>query len=218
MRRLFLFVKHRFLLITATVVWLLMAAIFLSNYLVVSRTRDLVYDNVDQIPYNRVGLLLGTSKFTSKNYHNQYYDNRIQAAAGLFFAGKIDYILISGDNRYEYYNEPQMMQKDLVALGIPTEKIFLDYAGFRTLDSVIRAKKVFGLKSFTVISQKFHNERAIYIAQHNDLKVIGFNAKDVGKNYGFKTNLREKFARVKVVLDMLTGKEPKFLGEEIEIK
>jgi len=218
MRKLFLLIKRRFLLFTATAVWLLMALIFLSNYAVVSKTRDLVYDDINEIPYNRVGLLLGTSKYTTKNYHNQYFVNRIRAAAELFQAGKIDYILISGDNRFEYYNEPQMMLEDLIELGVPKEKIFLDYAGFRTLDSVVRAKKVFGLSNFTIISQRFHNERALFIAKNNGLNAIGYNAKDVSKNYGFKTNLREKFARVKVVLDMITRKEPKFLGEQIEIR
>lgn len=211
-------IKRKFLLVTATFVWLLMAVIFLSNYVVVTKTSALVYDDIESVPYNRVGLLLGTSKYTAKNYQNQYFVNRIRAAAELYHAGKIDYILISGDNRYDYYNEPQMMQDDLIELGVPKEKIFLDYAGFRTLDSVVRAKKVFGLKSFTVISQRFHNERALFIAQNHGLHAVGYNAKDVSKNYGFKTNLREKFARVKVVLDMMTGKEPKFLGEQIEIK
>jgi SanA protein len=218
MRKLLERIKRKFLLVTATFVWLLMAVIFLSNYVVVTKTSALVYDNIESVPYNRVGLLLGTSKYTAKNYQNQYFVNRIRAAAELYHAGKIEYILISGDNRYEYYNEPQMMQEDLIELGVPKEKIFLDYAGFRTLDSVIRAKKVFGLKRFTVISQRFHNERALFIAQNNGLNAVGYNAKDVSKNYGFKTNLREKFARVKVVLDMMTGKEPKFLGEQIEIK
>lgn len=218
MRKLLERIKRKFLLVTATFVWLLMAVIFLSNYVVVTKTSALVYDNIESVPYNRVGLLLGTSKYTAKNYQNQYFVNRIRAAAELYHAGKIEYILISGDNRYAYYNEPQMMQEDLIELGVPKEKIFLDYAGFRTLDSVIRAKKVFGLKRFTVISQRFHNERALFIAQNNGLNAVGYNAKDVSKNYGFKTNLREKFARVKVVLDMMTGKEPKFLGEQIEIK
>lgn len=199
-------------------VWLFVSVIYLSNYVVVSTAKDFIYNDLEEVPYNRVGLLLGTSKYTSGNYQNLYYKYRIQAAFALFNAGKIDYILISGDNRYEYYNEPQMMLEDLVELGVPKEKIFLDYAGFRTLDSVIRASKVFGLKQFTVISQEFHNERAIYIARKNGLEAIGYNAKDVSKNYGFKTNVREKFARVKVVLDMITGKEPKFLGEMIEIE
>lgn len=211
------FLKTRFIVLSAIVLWLFFAVIFLCNYAVVSSAQEFIYDDASTIPHNRVGLLLGTSKYTSKNYQNQYFNNRILAAAALFHAQKIDYILISGDNRFAYYNEPQMMLEDLIELQVPKEKIYLDYAGFRTLDSVIRAKKIFGLKQLTVISQKFHNERAIFIARKNGIDAIGFNAKDVDKNYGFKTNVREKFARVKVVIDILTGKEPKFLGERIEI-
>ena len=218
MKKLLKFFREKFLFYTLTLIWFVLALMFVSHIIVVSQTEHLVYDKVDQVPYNRVGLLLGTSKYTSKKYQNLYFKNRIDAAAKLFHAGKIDFILVSGDNRFEYYNEPQMMLEDLLALGVPKEKIFLDYAGFRTLDSVIRAYKVFGLNSFTVISQRFHNERAIYIAQQFGLNVIGFNAKDVDKNYGFKTNLREKFARVKVLLDTVLKKEPKFLGKKITIQ
>lgn len=210
--------NQKLLIRVAALVWVTLATMFLSDNLVVSRSANFVFDDIQNVPYNKVGVLLGTSKYTSRNYRNQYFDNRIKAAVSLFYAGKIDFILISGDNQYAYYNEPQMMLDDLLAQGIPREKIFLDYAGFRTLDSVIRAKKIFGLKSFTVISQRFHNERAIYIAQNNDMKVVGYNAQDVNKKYGFKTNVREKFARVKVVLDILTGKEPKFLGDKILIR
>jgi SanA protein len=209
--------NQKLLIRVATLVWITLATMFLSDNLVVSRSANFVFDDIQNVPYNKVGVLLGTSKYTSRNYRNQYFDNRIKAAVSLFHAGKIDFILISGDNQYAYYNEPQMMLDDLLAQGIPREKIFLDYAGFRTLDSVIRAKKIFGLKRFTVISQRFHNERAIYIAQNNNMEVVGYNAQDVNKKYGFKTNVREKFARVKVVLDILTGKEPKFLGEKILI-
>ena len=94
----------------------------------------------------------------------------------------------------------------------------MDYAGFRTLDSVIRAKEIFGLETFTVISQKFHNERAIYLAKKYGIQVVGFNAKDVEGRSGFKTKLREYFARTKAVLDVITGKSPKFLGDKIKIK
>jgi SanA protein len=190
----------------------------LSNEIVGSYASPYTYDSLDAVPKNRVGLLLGTSKFTRNQNLNKYYDHRIKAAFDLFESKKINYILISGDNRYDYYNEPQMMLEDLVKMGIPREKIFLDYAGFRTLDSVIRASKVFGLKHFTVISQKFHNERAIYIARKNGIQAVGFNAKDVNKSYGFKTRLREKFARVKVVFDLIVGIAPKFLGERIAIQ
>jgi SanA protein len=211
------FLKRRFIVLSALVTWLFCAVIFLCDYAVVSGAKEYLYDDASIIPHNRVGLLLGTSKYTSNNNQNQYFNNRIQAAAALFHAKKIDYILISGDNSFTYYNEPQMMLEDLIKLHVPKEKIYLDYAGFRTLDSVIRAKKIFGLNQFTVISQKFHNERAIFIARKNGIDAVGFNAKDVDKFYGFKTKIREKFARVKVVIDLLAGKEPKFLGEPIEI-
>lgn len=104
-----------------------------------------------------------------------------------------------------------------MAQGIPESRIFLDYAGFRTLDSVVRAKEIFGQDRFTVISQKFHNERAVYLARHYDIEAIGFNAQDVSVNNGFKTRIREWLARVKVFVDLLTNKQPKFLGEQIEI-
>ncbi len=197
--------------------WLFFSALYLSNYAVVQVAENKTFSSIDEIPYNRVGVVLGTSKYRKGKIPNLYFDYRIEAAAALFHAGKIDYIIVSGDNRFVDYNEPQQMFEDLISLGVPREKIFLDYAGFRTLDSMIRAKKVFGLNQFTVISQKFHNERAIYIAQKNDMDVIGFNAQDVAKNYGFKTNMREKFARVKVILDIVFGKEPKFLGEQIVV-
>ena len=111
-----------------------------------------------------------------------------------------------------------MMKEDLVKRGIPENRIFLDYAGFRTLDSVVRCEQVFGEKEVIVISQRFHNERSIFIADSYGIKMQGYNAKDVSKAYGFKTNLREKFARVKVVLDLIFGTEPKFLGKKIKIQ
>jgi SanA protein len=200
------------------VLWLFFSALFVSNYFVVQVAESKTFDTTDDIPYNRVGVVLGTSKYRVGSGTNLYFDYRIEAAATLFEAGKIDFIIVSGDNRYVDYNEPQHMLDDLLALGIPREKIFLDYAGFRTLDSMIRANKVFGQKKFTVISQKFHNERAIYIAEKHGIEVVGFNAKDVTKSYGFKTNIREKLARVKVLLDILFDVEPKFLGEPIEIE
>ncbi|HNX59593.1 MAG TPA: ElyC/SanA/YdcF family protein, partial [Spirochaetota bacterium] len=107
---------------------------------------------------------------------------------------------------------------ELLSAGIPESRIFLDYAGFRTYDSIYRMDKIFGQKSFTVISQRFHNQRAVYIARSLGLRASGFNAADVDAYYGFRTNVREKFARVKVFIDFATGKKPKFLGEPIEIR
>ena len=177
-----------------------------------------VFTEVSQIQKKRVGLLLGTSKFLKNGQENLYYLYRIRAAVHLYQNGKISYVLISGDNSQKGYNEPQMMKEDLIAKGIPENRIYLDYAGFRTLDSVVRAYKIFGQKEFIVISQKFHNERAIFLAESYDIEVIGFNAKDVRFSSGFKTVFREKLARVKMMLDLIAQVQPKFLGEKIEIK
>lgn len=192
-------------------------SIFISDRLVKHSTSDNLYNTTTKIPYNKVGLLLGTSKKARSGNVNLYYKYRIQAAVRLFKAGKIDYILVSGDNSTRYYDEPTTIKKDLINAGIPADRIYLDYAGFRTLDSVVRSKEIFGQSSITVISQQFHNERAIYIAGRKGIKAVGFNAKDVNVNYGFKTKVRERFARVKMMLDILIGKKPKFLGEKIVI-
>ena len=197
---------------------IVIASIYISNRIVVSNARGKTFYNIEDIPPTKVGLLLSTGKYNKKGYINQYYKNRITATVELYKRGKIAYILISGDNSRKEYNEPEEMKQDLIQQGIPENKIYLDYAGFRTLDSIIRAKKIFGQKNLIVISQKFHNERAIYIREYYGMNLIGFNAKDVNNNYGLKTKIREKLARVKMLIDLLIGKEPKFLGDKIEIK
>ncbi|TQO38125.1 SanA protein [Arenibacter algicola] len=181
-------------------------------------TENRTYWNLKEVPKNKVGLVLGTSNRLVGGGSNPYYTNRIKATLELFKAGKIDYVLVSGDNSTQYYNEPTVFKKDLVLGGIPSEKIFLDYAGFRTLDSMVRAKYIFGLDSVTIISQKFHNERAIYIAEQKGLYAIGYNAEDLSIKYGLKVHLREYFARVKVFIDLALNTQPKFFGEKIEIK
>ena len=193
-------------------------SIIISEILVEGYADNKVYNDAAEIPSNKVGLLLGTSKKLQNGRKNLYYAYRLDAAEDLFRRGKIRFILVSGDNSTVYYDEPTTIKKDLIQRGIPESKIFLDYAGFRTYDSVIRCKKVFQEDKITVISQQFHNERAIFIANMNDLDAIGYNAKDVSVNFGLKVKLRERFARVKMMIDLLIGKDPKFLGETIEIK
>jgi len=163
-------------------------------------------------------MVLGTSKNRIDGSQNLYYKYRIAATISLFKAEKIKFVLVSGDNGSKYYNEPITFKKDLIAAGIPEEKIFLDYAGFRTLDSMFRAKEIFGLDSVTVISQKFHNERAIFLAQKKELMAIGYNAQDVHGKSGLKIQFREYLARVKALIDVLLNKEPKFYGNSVEIK
>lgn len=196
----------------------MIALIFFSYFSVELRTRSRVYDNIEELPYNKVGLVLGTTKYVFGNTLNPYYVNRIDAAAQLFFEGKVDYLLVSGDNGQIEYNEPIKMKQDLIEKGIPEENVFLDYAGFRTLDSIVRSREIFGQEKITVISQEFHNERAVYIALSKGIDAVGYNALDVGCKIGLKTNVREIFARVKMMFDIAVGMQPKFLGEKITIE
>jgi SanA protein len=172
-----------------------------------------LYSDTSFVPHCHVGLLLGTAKYLSTGEINLYYSLRIEAAHELIQASKIDYLIISGDNGQSNYNEPRMMKDDLIGLGVDSNRVFLDYAGFRTFDSMVRVKEVFGQDSVTLISQQFHNERAIYIANRIGVYAIGYNAKEVGWRAGVKTRFREKLARVKVFVDFLIGTEPKFLGQ-----
>ena len=188
-----------------------------NNYWFIHNAKDRVYSKVSEVPKNKVGLLLGTSKFLTNGQVNLYYAYRIDAAVALYKAGKIEYILISGDNGSTHYDEPTTFKEDLINRGVPEDKIVLDFAGFRTLDSVVRAKEIFGQHSYTIISQKFHNERAIFLADNFNVDAIAFNAKDVDNNYGLKTRVREYFARSKASIDVLFNVKPKFLGEKIKI-
>lgn len=190
---------------------------YLCNRAIKRASQGHLYADSKSIPYNRVGLLLGTAKAGRNGNNNPYYDNRIQAALNLIQDHKIKYLIISGDNSRNDYNEPEMMKADLVKAGIDSTIIYLDYAGFRTFDSVKRLKEIFGQDSVTIISQQFHNERAIYIASREGISAIGFNAADVSIKQGLKTQIREKMARVKVFVDYLFGIKPKFLGEKVTI-
>lgn len=198
--------------------FILMALVLVPNFLINKFSRNKTFSSPKDIAYNKVGLLLGTSNKLTDGSKNLFYQYRIDAAVQLFNSGKISFILVSGDNSTPYYNEPITIKKDLVAKGIPEDRIFLDYAGFRTLDSVVRAAEIFGQESITVISQKFHNQRAIYIADIFGIKAVGFNAKDVKLEASVKVRVREYFARTKVFLDWLFGVEPKFSGEPIKIE
>jgi len=191
--------------------------VIIINSYITLKAKNSIYENELKIPKNRVGLILGASKFTSYGHINLYYKYRLEAAVSLYKSGKIEYILISGDNSRKDYDEPSNFKNDLIIKGIPENKIYLDYAGFRTLDSVIRAKEIFGLNAVTIISQKFHNERALYLAKHFNIEAIAFNAKNVSRRYSIKTSLREYLARTKASLDLLFNVKPKFLGKKIEI-
>lgn len=198
---------------------LLLISIVGSNYWVINSTRSQLYSEVASTPQNDIGLLLGANKKSSKGGDNLYFKNRIKAASDLFKAGKIKHIIVSGDNHIKEYDEATDMCDALIWEGIPDSCITLDYAGFRTFDSMVRCLKVFKQKNVTVISQEFHNQRAVFIGNYYEMNVIGFNAKDVPAKYSIKTAIREYFAKLKAVLDLYVfHTEPKFLGEEVKIK
>ncbi|SFN71615.1 SanA protein [Chryseobacterium oleae] len=189
-----------------------------ANYSIRKESSAFVSYNIADVPETKTALLLGTGKTLSNGMPNAYFYNRIQAAIDLYKSGKIKYIIVSGDNSSKDYNEPEDMQLTLMQYGIPKDKIVMDHAGFRTLDSVVRAKEIFGQNKLVIISQKFHNERAVFLAKENGMEAFGFNAADVNKYAGLKTNLREYLAKAKVYWDLLFGVQPKFGGEKIEIK
>ena len=193
-------------------------AVGITDLVVGLSTQYQLFSDVSRIPKNKVGLLLGTSKYKDKGRKivNDYYQNRIDAAVELYMAGKIDYIIVSGDNSTIYYNEPLQMKEDLVAKGVPVGRIILDNAGFRTLDSILRCRDVYGQQKFTIISQAFHNKRACFIANHKQLTTVAYNAPD-GVDY-WTVNLREKFARIKMLGDLALDRKARFYGEKVEIK
>jgi SanA protein len=183
-----------------------------------SSTKGRIFSDITLIPHRRVGLLLGCSRTLSDGRQNLFFRNRINAAINLFKARKVEYLLVSGDNRKKGYDEATEMKESLMRAGIPANRIYCDFAGFRTLDSVVRARDVFCQNQVTIISQEFHNRRAIFIATHHGIDAIGFNAAGVDAYNGFMTNCREQLARVRTLLDIyLFRKSPKFLGQRIEI-
>lgn len=190
--------------------------LLMSDYYVGSHSKGQLYESYDKVPYRRAALVLGCGKYTQGRL-NLYYQYRINAASELWHAGKIDAVLVSGDNSRRDYGEPTSMKEDLVAKGIPDEYITIDYAGFRTLDSIIRAEKVFGVTKYTIISQPFHCRRAIYLAQQKGHSVVGYCAKNVTGSIGLKVRLREVLARTMAVVDVIFSKDPKYLGKKEKV-
>lgn len=204
--------------------WALLAGVALLTFIVVCNAlvkhsaKDKIFSSLDEIPANAVALVLGTNPQGPDGFNNPYFQYRINAAAELYHAGKVQHIIVSGDNSRKSYNEPAAMQEALEKKGIPRSAITLDYAGFRTLDSVVRCREIFQQTQFTVISQQFHNERALFIAKENDLDVIAYNATNPFRKEINKTQIREYLARCKAVLDIyLLNKQPKYLGEKIDL-
>lgn len=198
--------------------WLLLLFVLMvgidlgTSYLV----KDQVYTDIEQLPKREYAVVLGTAKYYPSGAPNLYYKYRLEAAKSLFSQQKVDYFLMSGDNKTAYYNEPKMMSSDLLKMGVSAEAIKQDYAGYSTLDSILRADKVFQLKPFTIVSQQFHCERALLIAHFHRINAICFAAKYPENHY--RVRVREFFARTAMVLSLFVGAEPSTLEESRIVK
>ncbi|QXC56554.1 vancomycin high temperature exclusion protein [Vibrio mimicus] len=176
------------------------------------QTQNNIINDTQNTPPFQVAVVLGTSKYIGKTL-NEYYTNRIDAAIELYQQGKVRNFLLSGDNAHRSYNEPWTMKRDLLRAGIPAENISLDYAGFRTLDSIVRAKQIFETNNFLIITQRFHCERALFIAHYQDIQASCLAVPGPSSHSGFKVRLREVFARAYAVFDLfIFDTQPKFLG------
>lgn len=172
-----------------------------------------MYEDVDSIPHRKVGLILGTSPISTWNGHrNYYFDHRIKAGAELYKSGKVDWLVVSGGdyrNTENGYDEPVAMRDSLIKQGVDSAYIVLDYDGTRTLNSIAKMRDVYCQDSIIIISQKYHNERALYQARHLGIDAIGFNAKTPGKRTSWWRNRgREVLARVKLFIDVVQGLHP----------
>lgn len=171
---------------------------------VLSASKGRMYSDVEAIPHREVGLLLGTNPKGRTGRPNQFFCRRIDATVALYEAGKVDRILISGAKRGADYDEPEAMRQALISRGVPDDVLVIDEEGFRTIESIVRAKEVFGLDSLTLISQQFHNERALFMAKHYDLDAIAYNAANTSsRRWKLIMMGRECLARVKAVLEVL---------------
>lgn len=210
-------VWKKLILWCAVVVGLVTIVIMVCYWVVSANAEGRVYDSVSKVPHNKYGMLLATSPVTRSGTHNFTFDNRINATDSLFKAGKIDYVIASGGNYVgvEEYgcDEPGAIRDSLIARGWPEDRIILDYEGTRTLNSIVKARSVYDIDSVTLISQKFHNERAIYLADLYGLHAVGYNAPQspILKSR-IKTVGREFFARPNMFFEIFMGKDADIKG------
>jgi SanA protein len=181
---------------------------FLLLFLISFCNKVIIESSSDFIEANNncdVAIVLGTAKFLSNKRENLFYRKRIQKVVELYRLGKFKYIIVSGDNSFKNYDEPSLMRNDLIHMGVPDSSIYCDYAGFSTIDSMLRMRSIFKQNKFIVVSQRFHVERAIYLARRNGIEAYGECADNVPFTYAPYNHYREKLARVKAVFDALIG-------------
>jgi len=207
-----------FLIVPALLILLFLLLLSFASRQIEEASAGRVFTKAKEVPSRKVALVLGCSSHLPDGRQNLYFRYRILAARELYESGNVSYFLVSGDNSKKDYDEPTAMKTALIELGVPAEIIVCDFAGFTTLDSVVRAREVFQEESLIVVSQEFHVQRAIYIAQSYDIDLVGFVAQDVTGVHSIRTRLRENLARMRAFLDVnLIRRAPTYLGERIFI-
>ena len=207
-------------LVLGMTILLILEVLFLvfSNIWIVSYGKSKSVSLIEDLEARDIALVLGTSSSLNGKYENLFFTYRMKAAADLYHAGKVKHFILSGDNSSHNYNEPRDMKNKLSLLGVPSSAMTLDFGGRRTYDSVVRCKEIFQQSKIIIVSQAFHNYRALFIAKYYGIDAIGFNAK-YPKESSSKTIIREIFARPKAFLDLfIFPKKPKIMGNKEQIK
>jgi SanA protein len=187
--------------------------VWTSDRLCQAAARGRIFRTVESVPANDVGLVLGTGKRTQRGTPNLHFSQRMTAAAVLYRSGRVRHLLVSGDNHIKGYDEATDMRDALISAGVPTNAITCDFAGFRTLDSVVRASSVFGLTNFTIVSEEFHCPRALWIARRHGLDAVAFAAPDLKARWSVRVKAREVLARAWCAIDLyVLNRNPKFPG------
>lgn len=203
---------RKFIKVSLYAVGILLLTAFGVNFWMILQTQDRIYTD-DSIPTRKVGVILGTSK-SHDGGPNQYFQERVETAARLYKAGKVSHLIVSGDNRSVYYNEPRDMYNALLKLGVPGKSITMDYAGLRTFDSIVRAKLIFGQDRITVITQGFHCYRALFIADYYEMDAVAYAAGGDQK-HSLGLALRELVARNLAALDLyIFHQKPEIMGKK----
>ncbi len=188
-----------------------------ANWRVQDAARGRIFLDAKEVPARTVGLVLGTSPTYRGGIPNAFFERRLDAAAALYRAGKVRCLLASGDHGTRYYNEVEAMRQGLVKRGVPASKIALDHAGFRTLDSLVRAKKVFGINDAVVVTDGFHLPRALYLAESNGIDAVGLTSANLTSSAARRPALREIGARALMMIDVLTHRQPRYLGPHVPL-
>jgi len=176
-----------------------------------------LFDDPAKLPNVDVALVLGAAPIGPEGGPNRYFEYRLDAAAALWRAGKVKYLLVSGDNSRADYDEPSAMRAGLIARGVPASAIYRDFAGVRTRDSMLRAKSVFGQQRLIVVSQGFHAARAIFLARGEGIEAWGLAARDVDRAYSIFTELRRYPSAVRAYLDVWLDTPPRHAGPSITV-